>query len=107
VARGWRRLHNEELHKLYGPPNIFRVIKWWRMRWAGHVAHMGEMYTVFWLEIIKGRHKLDGRIILEWIIGKEGVKVWSGLIWLRIGTSGGLLWTRWWTFGFHKRRWMP
>jgi hypothetical protein len=27
VARGWRRLHNEELHKLYGPPNIFRVIK--------------------------------------------------------------------------------
>jgi hypothetical protein len=28
--------------------------------------------------------------------------VWIGLIWLRIGTSGGLLWTRWWTFGFHK-----
>jgi hypothetical protein len=28
--------------------------------------------------------------------------VWSGLVWLRIGASGGLLWTRWWTFRFHK-----
>jgi hypothetical protein len=28
--------------------------------------------------------------------------VWTGLIWLTVGTSGGLLWTRWWTFGFHK-----
>jgi hypothetical protein len=28
--------------------------------------------------------------------------VWTGFIWLRIGTIGGLLWTRWWTFGFHK-----
>jgi hypothetical protein len=30
--------------------------------------------------------------------------VWTGCIWLRIGTSGGLLWTRWWAFGFHKMR---
>jgi hypothetical protein len=30
------------------------------------------------------------------------VMVWTGSIWLRIGTSGGLLWTRWWTFGFHR-----
>jgi len=33
-----------------------------------------------------------------------GLKMWIGSIWLRIWTSGGLLWTRWWTFGFHKSR---
>jgi hypothetical protein len=43
VAGGWRRLHNEELHNLYGSPNIIRVIKSRRMRWAGNVARMGEM----------------------------------------------------------------
>jgi hypothetical protein len=38
----WRKLHNDELHSLYSSPNIVRVIKSRRMRWAGHVAHMGE-----------------------------------------------------------------
>jgi hypothetical protein len=38
----WRKLHNDELHDLYSSPNIFRVIKSRRMRWAGHVARMGE-----------------------------------------------------------------
>jgi hypothetical protein len=38
----WRKLHNEELHNLYPLPNIVRVIKSRRMRWAGHVARMGE-----------------------------------------------------------------
>jgi hypothetical protein len=38
----WRKLHNDELHSLYSSPNIVRVIKWKRMRWAGHVARMGE-----------------------------------------------------------------
>jgi hypothetical protein len=42
VAGGWRRLHNEEPHNLYTAPNI-RVMKSRRMRWAGHVTHMGEM----------------------------------------------------------------
>jgi hypothetical protein len=42
VARGWRGLHNEELHNLYTSPDIIRVIKSRRMRWAGHVAHMGD-----------------------------------------------------------------
>ena len=41
AAEDWRRLHNEELNYLYTSPNIVRVIKSRRMRWAGHVAHMG------------------------------------------------------------------
>jgi hypothetical protein len=38
----WRKLHNDELHDLYYSPNIVRVIKSRRMRWAGHVARIGE-----------------------------------------------------------------
>jgi hypothetical protein len=45
VAGGWRRLHNEELHNLYAPPNIIRVIISRRVRWAGHVARMEAMKT--------------------------------------------------------------
>jgi hypothetical protein len=43
VTGGWRKLHNQELHGLYSSPSIVRVIKASRMRWAGHVAHMGEV----------------------------------------------------------------
>jgi len=42
VTGEWRRLNNEELNGLYSSPSIARVIKSSRMRWAGHVAHMGE-----------------------------------------------------------------
>jgi hypothetical protein len=43
----WRKLHNDELHNLYSSPNIVRVIKSRRMRWAGHVARMGEGRGVY------------------------------------------------------------
>jgi hypothetical protein len=42
VTGEWRRLHNKELYALYSSPNITRVIKSRRLRWTGHVAHMGE-----------------------------------------------------------------
>jgi hypothetical protein len=38
----WRKLHNDELYGLYSSPHIVRAIKSRRMRWAGHVARMGE-----------------------------------------------------------------
>jgi hypothetical protein len=44
--RSWRKLHNDELHSLYSSPNIVRVIKSRRTRWAGHVACMGEVRSV-------------------------------------------------------------
>jgi hypothetical protein len=45
----WRKLHNDELHSLYSSPNIVRVIKLRRMRWAGQVTCMGreEVFTGF------------------------------------------------------------
>jgi hypothetical protein len=42
VTGEWRRLHNKELYALYSSPNIIRVMKSRRLRWAGHVARMGE-----------------------------------------------------------------
>ena len=47
VTGEWRKLHNEELNDLYCSPNIVRVIKSRRMRWAGHVARMGERRGVY------------------------------------------------------------
>jgi hypothetical protein len=50
VTGEWRRLHNEQLNDLYSSPNIIRVIKSRRLRWAGHVACMGEKrgaYRIF------------------------------------------------------------
>jgi len=57
VTGDWRRLHNEELNYLYSSPNIMRVIKSRRMRWAGHVAHMSEKRGVY--RVLVG--KLEGR----------------------------------------------
>jgi len=47
VTGEWRKLHNEELNNLYSSPNALRVIKSRRMRWAGHVARMGEEKGVY------------------------------------------------------------
>jgi len=74
------------------------MIKWRRMRWAGHLALLGrgEAYTGFWSGNLRERDQLqdpdvDGRIILSWIFRKWDVCAWTRWIWLRIGTGCGLL----------------
>jgi hypothetical protein len=70
-----RKLHNEELHDLYSPLTIVRVIKSVRMRWARHVARMGEVCTGFWWGNMSERDQwvdpgVDERIILSCIFKK-------------------------------------
>jgi len=58
VTAEWRRLHNEELDDLYSSPNIVRVIKSRRMRWAGHVPRMGEERGV--CRVLVGKSETTG-----------------------------------------------
>jgi hypothetical protein len=58
AAGGCRRLQNEELHNLYATPNITREIKSGKMRWAGHVAHIGEVRNEY--NILVGKPKRKG-----------------------------------------------
>jgi hypothetical protein len=53
VTGEWRKLHNEELRDLYSSPSIIRIIKTGRMRWAGHVAQMGEKWNAYRLLVGK------------------------------------------------------
>ena len=87
-----------ELKGLYSSPNIVRVIKSRRMRWAGHVARTGkgEECTGCWWGNRRERGRwgdlgVDGWIILGWISRRWDVGMWTGLGWLRIGTGGGRL----------------
>jgi hypothetical protein len=68
VTGEWRRLHNEELNDLYCSPNIVRVIKLRRMRWAGHVARMGEERGVYGVLVGKPEGKRPlGRPRRRWV----------------------------------------
>jgi hypothetical protein len=85
-----------------------RLWIWERMRWAGHVGRVGERRNAYRILVGKPEGKRPlGRPRRRWA---DNIKmkswrdrmVWTGSNWLRIRTSGGLLWTRRWTFGFLK-----
>jgi hypothetical protein len=57
VVRGWRRLHNEELHKIYASPNIIRVIKSGRMRGVGHIARFEQVRNAYSILVGKAEGK--------------------------------------------------
>ena len=67
VTREWRKLHNEELFCLYSSPNIVRMLKSRRMRWAGPVARMGERIGVYSVLVGKTEGKIPhGRPRRRW-----------------------------------------
>ena len=68
VTGEWRSLHNEELNGLYCSPNVVRVIKWRRMRWAGHVARVGEERVAYGVLVGKPEGKRPlGRPRRRWV----------------------------------------
>jgi hypothetical protein len=88
VTGKWRMLHNEELHILYSSPNIIRHIKSRRVRWAGHVARMGEERNVY--RVLMG--KPEGKRPLEtprhrW---ENGIRMdlreigWGSIDWIQL-----------------------
>ena len=87
----WRELCNEELNDLYWSPNIVRVIKRRKIRWARHVARMGENRVVYTILVGKpGGKRPLGRQRRRWEdnnkmdLQEVGCGVWTGLSWLRI-----------------------
>ena len=95
VTEEWRKLHNEELSDLYCSPNIVLVIKWRRMRWAEHVARMGERRGVY--GVLEGkpegmrplgrpRHKWEDNIKMD--LQEVLCGCMTGSCRLRIGTVG-------------------
>jgi hypothetical protein len=74
-----------------------------------HVRQRGEIHTVFWCEDVRERDRfkdkgVDGFVILRYILKLSFGGAWTGLICLRTGTGGGMLWTQWRSFDFHKTR---
>jgi len=98
VAGKRRRLHNEDLYDPYFSPNIIWTIKLRRIRWARHVAHIGDSRGVYSALVGKpdgkkplGRSTHRWGIILKYIFKKWDGEAGTGLIWLRIETGGGRL----------------
>jgi hypothetical protein len=90
---GKRIVHNDELHSLYSSPNIVKVIKSRRMRWAGHVARMGEGRGVYRVSVGRpegerqlGRPRRRGEDNIKMDLRERGI---DGANWIR--PSGGLL----------------
>jgi hypothetical protein len=98
VKGDWRKLHNEELSDLYCPINVVRVIKSRRMRWAGHIARMGESRGVYRVLVGKperkrplGKPKISWEDNIKLDFQEVGYGEWTGSSWIIIGIGSGLL----------------
>jgi hypothetical protein len=92
VTGEWRKLHDEELNNLYSTPDIIRQIKSRRMRWAGHVARMGEERDAY--KVVMGKPEGKRPLGRPRYRGEDGIRTdltEIGSSWLRIGAGGGLL----------------
>jgi hypothetical protein len=88
VTGEWRKLHSEELHNLYSSPDIIRQVKSRRMRWAGHVARIGEETKVYKVLVGKPEGKRPlGRPRRRW---ENGIRMdlreigLGGVAWIRL-----------------------
>jgi hypothetical protein len=88
VTGEWRKMHNEELHKLYSSPDIIRQVKSRRMRWAGYVARMGEERKMYKFLVGKPEGKRPvGRPRRRW---EDGIRMdlreigLGGMDWIRL-----------------------
>jgi hypothetical protein len=96
VTGEWRRLHSGELHNLYSSPDTMRQIISRRMRWAGHVACMGEGRNVY--RVLVG--KPEGKRPLERprFRREDGIKMdlretgWGGVEWIHLAQDRDLWW---------------
>jgi hypothetical protein len=96
VTGEWKKLQNGELHNLYSSPDIIRQIKSRRMRWAGHVAFMGEGRNVYRVLMGKPEGKdylkdqgIDGRMGSKWALERL---VGRGVEWIHLAQDKD----RWW-----------
>jgi hypothetical protein len=95
VMEEWRKFHSGELHNLYSSPDIIRQIKSRRMRWAGHVARMGEGRNVY--RVLVGKREGKRPLVRPRRRWKDGIK------WILGRLVGGVEWIqlaqdrdRWW-----------
>jgi len=91
VTGEWRKQHNKELNDLYSTPHIIRVIKSRRMRWAGHIALIGERRVNYWVLVGKPEGKRQhGRPRRKW---EDNIKMdlqevgWRGMNWVDLAQN--------------------
>jgi hypothetical protein len=88
VTGEWRKLHSRELHNLYSSPDIIRQIKSRRMRWAGHVARMGEGRNLY--RVLVGKSKGKRPLVRPRRRWEDGIKMdlreieWGGVEWIHL-----------------------
>jgi hypothetical protein len=93
VTGEWRKLHSEELHILYSSPSIIRQIKSRSMRWAGHVAHMGEERNLY--KVLMGKPEGKRPLGRPRHRQEDGIRIdlreigWGSVDWIQMAQDRG------------------